>query len=129
MSRLPRAQEHLKTGFTAEAVSAACFRAYADRAEREGRAELAGRWRQLAADKDRLAVLQLEAAGQARPGGEAVRAALAEERYEIDVLYPKMMGEVDAETAAVFEQVVAAQRRHAEALEELRRAQHAAGHG
>ena len=33
MSRLPRHLEHLKTGFTAEAVSAAMYRAFAEQAE------------------------------------------------------------------------------------------------
>ncbi|MEE8278957.1 MAG: hypothetical protein V3R89_09600 [Thermoanaerobaculia bacterium] len=122
MSRLPRFQEHLKTGFTAEAVSAACYRAYADRAERDGRPKLAAKWRELAAGKDRLAVLQLEAAGRVRDGSTALRDALAEDQYENDVLYPKMMREVDAETADVFRRVVEAQQQHVASLSELGKA-------
>ncbi|HXO43173.1 MAG TPA: hypothetical protein VN999_17115, partial [Thermoanaerobaculia bacterium] len=64
MSRIPRFQEHLKTGFTAEAVSAARYRAYAARAEEDGMPRLAARWRRLAAAKDRLAVHLLVAAEQ-----------------------------------------------------------------
>jgi rubrerythrin len=120
VSRIPRAQEHLKTGFTAEAVSAARYRAYAAHAEREGRPNLAAHWRRLAAEKDRLAIAQLEAAGQVRGAGADIAAALAEERYENEVLYPKMRREVDAGVAGVFDAVVAAQRGHLERLVALR---------
>lgn len=119
MSRLPRFQEHLKTGFTAEAVSAAYFRAYAERAEKAGKANLAARWRDLAAEKDRLAAIQLEAAGKVHDEVTALRAALAEEKYENDVLYPRMMRDVDDQTAEVFRQVVAAQQEQAAVLEQL----------
>ena len=67
MSRIPRYQEHLKTGFTAEAVSAARCRAYAARADQDGRPNLALHWQRLAAEKDTLAVKLLEAAEQVRP--------------------------------------------------------------
>ena len=119
MSRLPRFQEHLKTGFTAEAVSAAYFRAYAERAEMAGKANLAARWRDLAAEKDRLAAIQLEAAGKVHDEATALRTALAEEKYENDVLYPRMMRDVDDQTAEVFRQVVAAQQEQAAVLEQL----------
>ncbi len=120
MSRIPRAKEHLKTGFTAEAVSAARFRAYAARAERDGQPNLARHWRQLAADKDDLAVRQLEAAGQVRGAALDLGAAIAEERYENDVLYPKMARDVDDETASVLGAVVARQGEHQRRLEALR---------
>lgn len=116
MSRLPRAQEYLKTGFNAEAASASRLRAQAARAERESKPNLAAALRQLAAEKDALAAAQLEAAGQLRGGEEDLAAALAEERYENDALYPRMQREVDEETAAVFRDVVAQQQRHAERL-------------
>lgn len=119
MSRLPRGQEYLKTGFTAEAAAAARFRAYAKRAEREGRGQLAAAWRELAAEKDALAIAQLEAAGQVRGEGHDLATALAEERYENESLYPRMQREVDAETGAVFASVVAAQEKHASRLREL----------
>ncbi|NLN10594.1 MAG: hypothetical protein GX178_03160 [Acidobacteria bacterium] len=64
MSRLPRAQEYLKTGFAAEAAAAARYRAYAQAAEQAGRPRLAAAWLDLAAEKDRLAIVQLEAAGK-----------------------------------------------------------------
>lgn len=120
MSRIPRAQEHLKTGFTAEAVSAARFRAFAERAERDGLPNLARRWALLAAEKDRLAIAQLEAAGQVRGAAADLGSALSEERYENDVLYPKMSREVDAETAAVFASVIEEQKAHVEKLLALR---------
>jgi rubrerythrin len=126
VSRVPRSQEHLKTGFTSEAASAARFRAYAARAEREERPNLARAWLDLAADKDRLAILLLEAAGKARAEGVALSDELAEEQFENDVLYPKMMREVDSATAGVFQQVVAAQKEHVARLDELRRALQAA---
>lgn len=119
MSRLPRFQEHLKTGFTAEAVSAARFRAYAARADQEGLPNLARRWRRLAEAKDALAADQLEAAGQVRSAAENLAAALAEERYENDVLYPKMIRQVDGATQEVFQKVVAAQGSHGQELEAL----------
>ena len=127
MSRVPRSQEHLKTGFTAEAVSAARFRAYAGRAEREGLSNLARRWLDLAAEKDRLAILQLEAAGQVRGEDAAVADAIAEERFANDVLYPKMIGDVDEETAAVLREVVDAKREQEVSLAELRQSLQAAG--
>ncbi len=121
MSRVPRSQEHLKTAFTAEAASAARFRARAEQAERQGLALLAGRWRQLAAAKDELAIRLLDAAGAGADAAAAVRDALAEERYENEVLYPRMIGEVDEETAELLAAVVGVQQGHAAELEELRR--------
>lgn len=125
MSRIPRAQEHLKTGFTAEAVSAARFRAYALRAERDGFPNLAQHLLKLAAAKDALAVSQLEAAGQVRGAAKDLSAAVAEESYENDVLYPKMRRQVDGETATIFEEAVSAQRQHLERLTALRDAYNA----
>ena len=125
MSRIPRFQEHLKTGFTAEAVSAARYRAYAARAEEEGMPGLAARWRRLAAGKDRLAVRLLVAAEQVRGLDSDVRTAIAEERFENDVLYPKIIRDVtdpaEQQTAAVFRQLVADQIEHLRELEALRR--------
>ena len=120
MSRLPRHLEHLKTGFTAEAVAAARLRAYAGRAERDGLPNLARHWLALAEAKDALALAQLEAAGQVRGAEVDLGAAVAEESYENEVLYPKMIGEADEETARVFQEVVKAQREHLERLERLR---------
>ena len=120
MARIPRYQEHLKTGFTAEAVSAARCRAYAARAERDGRPHLARRWLRLAAEKDALAVQLLEAAEQVRGEDADLGAALSEERYENDVLYPKMIRDVDQETANVFLRIVNAQKEHLRQLEALR---------
>jgi rubrerythrin len=121
VSRLPRSLEHLKTAFAAEASSAARFRAYAARAEEDQMPVLAGHWRELASDKDRLAAELLDAAGQTPDAAGAVREALAEERYENDVLYSRMIGEVDEATAAALGRVVAEQRDHAERLDVLRR--------
>ena len=120
MSRLPRSQEHLKTAFAAEAASAARFRAYAARADGEQMPALAEQWRRLADDKDRLAGDLLEAAGQTPEAAVAVREALADERYENDVLYPRMIGEVDDSTATALERTVSEQRGHVEQLESLR---------
>lgn len=119
VSRLPRGQEYLKTGFTAEAAAAARFRAYARRAESDGRANLAKAWLELAAEKDALAIAQLEATGQVRGEGHDLATALAEERYENESLYPRMQREVDAATGEVFASVMAAQERHAARLREL----------
>lgn len=116
MSRLPRAQEFLKTGFNAEAASAARLRAAAARADGESKPNLARALRELAAEKDALALTQLEAAGQVHGAEEDIAAALAEERYENDALYPRMEREVDEETANVFRDVVARQQSHAERL-------------
>ncbi|MGB6002683.1 MAG: hypothetical protein WBI00_19575, partial [Thermoanaerobaculia bacterium] len=97
-----------------------------EQAERAGKPKLAARWRQLAAEKDRLATIQLEAAGKVHDESTALRTALAEEKYENDVLYPRMMRDVDEETAEVFRQVVAAQQEQAAALEQLQEALQAA---
>ena len=120
MSRIPRFLEHLKTGFTAEATSAARYRAYADRAKADGLAHLAERWLRLAAAKDVLAVEMLEAAEQVRGLDADIGNALSEERYENDVLYPKMIRDVDQETANVFLRVVTAQKEHLQRIEALR---------
>jgi rubrerythrin len=126
VSRIPRFQEHLKAGFTAEAASAARFRAYADRARRDGQPNLASRWLRLAAEKDALAVEMLEAAGQSRGTDADLGNAIAEERYENDVLYPKMIRDVDQKTANVFLRIVTAQKEHLRQLEALREETNAA---
>ncbi len=120
MSRIPRSQEHLKTGFTAEAASAARFRAYADRAQRDGQPNLARRWLRLAAEKDALAVSLLQAVEPLSSTDADLGNAISEERYENDILYPKMIRDVDEETANVFLRVVTAQKEHLRNLESLR---------
>jgi len=120
VSRIPRFQEHLKTGFTAEAASAARYRAYADRAQKDGLPNLARRWLRLAAAKDALAVELLESLAQVRGLDAGLGSAISEERYENDVLYPKMIRDVDQETANVFLRVVNAQKEHLRQLEALR---------
>lgn len=127
MSRIPRHQEHLKTAFTAEAASAARCRAYATRAEREGLPNLARHWLRLAAEKDRLAVELLEAAGQLKTLDADLGNAISEERYENDALYPRMIRDVDEHTANVFLKVVTAQKEHLRQLESLREAVNSAG--
>ena len=125
MSRIPRYQEHLKTGFTAEAVSAARCRAYAARADQDGRPNLARHWQRLATEKDALAVKLLEAAEQVRGeagDGSDIAAAVSEERYENDVLYPKMIRDVDQATGNVLLEVLEAQKAHLKHLEDLRQA-------
>jgi rubrerythrin len=126
VSRIPRSQEHLKTAFTAEAASAARCRACATRAEREGLPNLARHWLRLAAEKDRLAVDLLNAAGQLKTLDADLGNAISEERYENDALYPKMIRDVDQEAADVFLRVVAAQKEHLRQLESLREAVNAA---
>jgi rubrerythrin len=126
VSRIPRFLEHLKTGFTAEATSAARYRAYAARAQADGRPNLASRWQRAAAAKDALAVEMLEAAAQVRGLDADLGNALSEERYENDVLYPKMIRDVDQETANVFLRIVNAQKEHVRQLEALRRELNAA---
>jgi rubrerythrin len=126
VSRIPRFQEHLKAGFTAEAASAARYRAYADRAQRDGLPNLARRWQGLAVAKDALAIELLVAAEQVRGLDADIGNALSEERYENDVLYPKMIRDVDQETANVFLRVVAAQKEHLRQLEKLRKELNAA---
>ncbi len=120
MSRIPRFQEHLKAGFTAEAASAARFRAYAGRAQSDGQPNLAKRWLRMAAEKDALAISLLQAAEQVRGTDADLGSALSEERYENDILYPKMIRDVDEETANVFLRVVTAQKEHLRTLEALR---------
>ena len=119
MSRLPRVQENLKAGFNAEAASAARFRAYAQRAEQDGSPHLATHWRELARQKDELAILQLEAAGKVRGGALDVEAELAEERYENEVLYPKLIA-LSPDAADTFQRVIAEQAAHLQRMESLR---------
>ncbi len=123
MSRIPRIQEHLKTGFTSEAASAAKFRAYAHRARQDRLPHLAEHWLRLAEGKDELARLQLEAAGKVRGHLLDIRAEIAEERYENDVLYPKLIGQSGPDdVVGLFQTVIEVQKDHLRRLEELRRA-------
>jgi rubrerythrin len=126
VSRIPRFQEHLKTAFTAEAGSAARYRANAVKAEQDGHSNLARRWRGLAEAKDALAIELLEAAGQMRGLDADLGDAISEERFENDILYPKMIRDVDEPTANVFLRVVSAQREHLKQLEALRQDYNAA---
>jgi rubrerythrin len=129
VSRIPRFLEHLKTGFTAEAVSAARYRAYAVKAEQDHQPNLARRWQSLAEAKDALAIEMLEAAEQVRGLQGDLGHALAEERYENDILYPKMIRDVsgtDEHTANVFLRVINAQKEHLRHLETLREETNAA---
>lgn len=126
MSRIPRHQEHLKTAFTAEAVSAARFRAYAAHAEKEGLLNLARRYQRLAAEKDALAIDLLVAAEQVRGADADLGNAISEERFENDILYPKMIRDVEQETANAFLRVVNAQKEHLRNLEALREEANAA---
>jgi rubrerythrin len=126
VSRIPRFQEHLKTGFTAEAASAARCRAYAARAERDGLPNLARHWRAMAEDKDRLAIELLEAAEQVHGTAADLGNAIAEERYENDALYPRMIRDVKEHVADVLLRVVAAQKDHLRRLESLRESYNAA---
>ena len=120
MSRIPRFQEHLKTGFAAEAVAAARYRAFGARAESDGLPNLARFWRRLAQAKDELAVGLLAASGQVRGRDTDLATAIAEERYENDVLYPKMIRDLDTEGADVFLHLVARQKEHLKELEGVR---------
>jgi len=122
VSRIPRFQEHLKTAFTAEAASAARFRAYADQAGRDGLPNVAKAWLRLAAAKDRLAVALLAAAEEVRGKDTDIAQAVAEERYENDVLYPKMIKDLGQPAADALLEVVAAQKDHLRQLEALREA-------
>jgi rubrerythrin len=128
VSRIPRFQEHLKAGFTAEAASAARFRAYADRAKRDGLNNLANRLLRLAAEKDAMAIELLMAAEQVRGTDADLGNAISEERYENDILYPKMIRDVDQETANALLRVVNGQKEHLRQLESLRQEANAA-HG
>ena len=120
MSRLPRHQEHLKTGFTAEAVSAAQYRAYAEQADTEGLKNLAAEWRRLAEGKDRLAAARLRTAGRVLSEDRNLADAVALERYENEVLYPRLIGDTGDAAAAVLEEVLEAQKETLSRLEEVR---------
>jgi rubrerythrin len=120
MSRIPRDLENLKAGFNAEAAAAARFRAYSARARRDALPHLADHWLELARQKDQLAILQLDAAGQVRGAETDLEAAIAEERYENEVLYPKLLTASGDEAAAIFGQVLAAQEQHLARLDALR---------
>jgi len=124
VSRIPRVLEHLKTGFNAEAAAAARFRAYAHRAERDELPRLAERLRELAREKDELARLQLEAGGHVHGEATDVISEIAEERYENEALYPKMIRDAagDQEAMSLFQRVIEEQKDHLERLDALRRA-------
>jgi rubrerythrin len=121
VSRIPRFQENLKTGFTAEAVSAARYRAFARKAEQDGHPHLAQRWLRLAAAKDQLAIDLLVAAEQVWGEDRDLGLAISEERYENDVLYPKIVLDDDSgRLKAIFTPVLETQNQHLKDLEALR---------
>ncbi|HEY2738686.1 MAG TPA: hypothetical protein VGK45_09785, partial [Thermoanaerobaculia bacterium] len=72
--------------------------------------------------KDALAVKLLEAAEQVRGEAADVATAVSEERYENDVLYPKMIRDVDQPTGNILLEVLEAQKVHLKHLEDLREA-------
>ena len=125
MSRLPRHLEHLRTASNAEAASAAAYRAFAEQASTDGKPNLAARWLQLAAEKDRLAIELLRAAGKVEGEAANLRAAIAEEQYENEVLYPRLEEDVAhigrADEAALLARIRETQGRHLEELDGLRR--------
>src|SRR6185503_395846 len=125
MSRLPRHVEHLRTAFTAEAVSAASYRAYAAHAEGAGRPNLAERWRTLAAEKERQAIDLLAAAGKRESEAANLRDAIAEDHYEREVLYPRLIEDMEnlghPEEAALLRRLVEEHERHRAELDDLRR--------
>ena len=125
MSRLPRAQEHLKTACNAEAGKAALYRAFAARAERDGLPNLSAQWLALAAEKDQQAISHLEAAGRVHGAKKDLATAIAEESYQKDLLYPKMAREVDSDTAAVLEATITELDATLERLQSLRDAYNA----
>jgi len=124
VSRISRVLEHLKTGFNAEAAAAARFRAYAHRADADGMPRLAERLRDIAREKDELARIQLEAAGKVWGEATDVIAEIAEERYENEALYPKMIRDAagDQEAVGLFQRVIEEQKDHLARLDALRRA-------
>jgi rubrerythrin len=117
--------EHLKTAFIAEAEKAALYRAFAARAERDGLPNLAAQWRLLAEAKDARAIAQVEAAGRVHGAAIDLAAAIGGESYQKDILYPKMVSQVDPETAAIFETTIASLAEDLERLETLRDAYNA----
>jgi rubrerythrin len=117
--------EHLKTAFNAEAGKAALYRAFAARADADGLPNLAARWRILAQAKDAQAIAQVEAAGRVHGAAKDLAAAIAEESYQRDLLYPKMAREVDADTAAVLEKTISSLSGQLEQLQGLRDAYNA----
>ena len=125
MSRLPRHLEHLRTAFTTEAVAAATFRSFAAHADGQGKPQLARRYRALAEEKDRLAIELLSAAGGLETEVANLRAAVAEERYETEVLYPRLVEEMEdlaqPAEAALLRRIIEAHTRHAGELDALRR--------
>lgn len=125
MSRLPRHLEHLRTAFNAEAMSAASYRAYADQAEAAGKPNLAQRWRAMAAEKDRLAAELLAAAGKVETETANLRDAIAEELYERELLYPRLIEDMEhlgqAGEAGLLRRLVQAHERHRAELDDLRR--------
>ena len=126
MSRIPRFQEHLKTAFTAEAASAARYRANAAQAAEGGFPNLAKRWLRLAEAKDRLAIELLAATDPLHTPDADLGNAISEEKYENDVLYPRMIRDVNQEVADVFLKVISTQKEHLRQLETLRQEANAA---
>jgi hypothetical protein len=87
----------------------------------DGLPNLAAAWRRLAADKDVLAARLLEAAGRVRGEAKDLASELSDVRYEIDVLFPKMISQVDGDAAEVLQATLDAHQGQLDSLETLRR--------
>lgn len=117
MSRLTRSWEHLKTGFQAEAASAARLKALSKKAEAEGKKGLAAALAKLSEEKAELAAQLLEPLDRQHGWEESLQALLAEERFEFEVLYPKMLGDLDSGLQEIVERVRAQHQLHLQQIE------------
>ncbi len=117
MSRLTRSWEHLKTGFQAEAASAARLKTLARKAERESKPRLARALERLGEEKVEVAGQLLKALDRDQNWLEALEALAAEERYELEVLYPKLLADLGSEARELIEGVQARHRDHLALLE------------
>ncbi len=90
MSRLSAWRESLKAAFRAEAESAALFRAFAEKARKEGKENLARALEDIASSKDALAASLLDKSGRINDSYSNLKELIAMEQYEIDLLYPRL---------------------------------------
>lgn len=119
MATKAQRRKQLVAGFTAEAKAAASYRAYARRAESDGLPNLARHWLSLAMAKDQLAIDQLEAISLVRGGKEDLESAIADQRKENEVFYPKMMTVLDDDLRPLIEKNIESQRQHIAWMEAL----------
>lgn len=90
-------QENLKEAFSGESQANRTYLAYADRAEKDGFAQVARLFRAVAAAETVHALAHLRAMDGVKSTAENLQEAAAGEKYEFEEMYPPMVATAEQE--------------------------------